>query len=484
VGNPGLQDLLTGLALEDAVRCDRCLDQMERWKSQRREPDEQALLNFLQQIAVREIAASLSPNQRDLLRASALFATPIPEAVMVGIAREAFLSSDPADPARLLALGVWDLFEGRQKERAVAAAPLIVPEVGALSEVEASMLATLAVRPLFAAWGGEEARLTRSMERDLELTRLAALAGDADVLRVCAGYAVNLLANAGSNREAAALGQSALAVLDAASVSPPLDLLRAVAEAQAVIGDVSAARANLERALASIGEAEARSEPVEPGIHVGILLAHARILVQQGWIDAALPELETAAALAPGERDRAVVRGAIADILQARGGLDEALRMLRNEVLAAFERLGDVRERAVTMGQIADILQARGGLDEALRIRREEQLPVYERLGDVRERAITMGKIANILQARGDLDEALRIRREEELPVYERLGDVRELLVGRTNLAILLARRQREEDAEDIARLLTQAYQDAVHMGLPEAQQIEQIIQALFGNTE
>ena len=77
------------------------------------------------------------------------------------------------------------------------------------------------------------------------------------------------------------------------------------------------------------------------------------------------------------------------------------------------------------MGKIADILQSRGDLDEALRIRREEELPVYERLGDVRSRAVTMGKIADILQSRGDLDEALRIRREEELPVYERLGDVR-----------------------------------------------------------
>ena len=45
------------------------------------------------------------------------------------------------------------------------------------------------------------------------------------------------------------------------------------------------------------------------------------------------------------------------------------------------------RSRAVTLGQIADVLAARGELDEALRIRREEQLPVYERLGDVPTRA-------------------------------------------------------------------------------------------------
>jgi phosphopentomutase len=97
--------------------------------------------------------------------------------------------------------------------------------------------------------------------------------------------------------------------------------------------------------------------------------------------------------------------GEIADILQARGQLDEALRIRKEEELPVYERLGDVRSRAVTMGMIADILQARGQLDDALRIRKEEELPVYERLGDVRSRAVTMGKIADILEARGQLDE-------------------------------------------------------------------------------
>ena len=62
-------------------------------------------------------------------------------------------------------------------------------------------------------------------------------------------------------------------------------------------------------------------------------------------------------------------------------------RIRHEEELPVYERLGDVRLRAVTKGKIADILQGRGELDEALRIRREEQLPVYQRLGDVRERS-------------------------------------------------------------------------------------------------
>ncbi|MBM3457983.1 MAG: tetratricopeptide repeat protein [Armatimonadetes bacterium] len=123
-------------------------------------------------------------------------------------------------------------------------------------------------------------------------------------------------------------------------------------------------------------------------------------------------------------RSRAITWGWIADIYQARGDLDEALRIRQVECLPVYERLQDLRERAVTWGQIATIRMARGDLDEALRIRQQQELPVYERLQDVHSRAITWGQIADIYQARGDLDEALRIRRAEELPVYERLQDV------------------------------------------------------------
>jgi hypothetical protein len=132
--------------------------------------------------------------------------------------------------------------------------------------------------------------------------------------------------------------------------------------------------------------------------------------------------------------------------------------------------------RAVTMGKIADILEARGQLDETLKIRNEEQLPVYERLGDVRSRAVTMGKIATILEARGELEDALRIRREEVLPVFERLGDARELLVGRWYLANALFRRRGEGDRDEAGRLLHLALDAARRLKLPAAQQIEQVI--------
>ncbi|WP_245678597.1 hypothetical protein [Chondromyces crocatus] len=176
-------------------------------------------------------------------------------------------------------------------------------------------------------------------------------------------------------------------------------------------------------------------------------------------------------------RSRAVTKGKIADILEARGELEEALRIRKEEALPVFEKLGDVRSSAVTKGKIADIQQARGELEEALRIRKEEQLPVYEKLGDVRSSAVTKGKIADIQQARGELEEALRIRKEEELPVYERLGAARDVVVCRTRIALVLLARGQEDDRRVAAKHLSDALDAARRMQLPEAKIILQIQQ-------
>jgi tetratricopeptide (TPR) repeat protein len=146
-------------------------------------------------------------------------------------------------------------------------------------------------------------------------------------------------------------------------------------------------------------------------------------------------------------RSRAVTLGKIADIWEAQGRLEEALRIRQEEELPTFERLNDVRERAVTLGKIADIWQAQGRLEEALRIRQEEELPTFERLNDVRERAVTWARIADVLAARGELDEALRIRQEELLPTFERLGAVRERAVTLGKIADILAMQGRLEEA-------------------------------------
>ena len=243
-------------------------------------------------------------------------------------------------------------------------------------------------------------------------------------------------------------------------------LLREAGELAASMGDFGRARRFLEEAVRSLEMGGNRAASA------GAELALARVEFLTGQLDGALARLGGVVRtfeLLKDDRSLAVTRGRIADILMARGQLEEALRIRKEEELPVFERLGDVRSRAVTLGKIADILMARGQLEEALYILTEEELPMYERLGDVRERAVTQGQIADILMARGQLEEALRIRKEEQLPVFERLGDVRELIVGRANLALLLIQRGRGEDAQDILRLLVWSSLEARRRGFPEA---------------
>jgi len=169
-------------------------------------------------------------------------------------------------------------------------------------------------------------------------------------------------------------------------------------------------------------------------------------LVALGWapragfgrsLGAAITDLDEASGAFDDFMEAAVALSLV-QALAARGEQDEALRILREEVLPAFERLGDVRSRAIALGKIADVWADRGELEEALGIRREEELPVYERLGDVRSRAITLGKIADVLAARGDLDVALAMWRESRV-VFEQLAAPDLIAVAHQRIALLEA---------------------------------------------
>jgi tetratricopeptide (TPR) repeat protein len=192
-------------------------------------------------------------------------------------------------------------------------------------------------------------------------------------------------------------------------------------------------------------------------------------------------QLTDKAAVAVGsldDRDLANAEAWYSEWLMLQGNNDDAEPVVRRAA-ERFKQLGDVRERAVTLGKIADIYQARGDLDGAMKILKEEQLPVFEKLGDVRSRAVTLGQIADIYQARGDLDRALKIRKEEQLPVYEKLGDVRELLVARANIALTMLARNRKDDVPEIVSLLVWSYRTAAERGFAEAGQLEQILRKL-----
>ncbi|TCT24230.1 CHAT domain-containing protein [Thiobaca trueperi] len=452
-GNPGLQATLTRPILngEDAV-AEQALAAIEHFRRVGTPPAEiqalldagtagdadNALLAFFRRMAFATYRKALSPDQARMLRAAGVFSEdlPIPRPALHAAGAADGVGDPPAALDRLLALGLaddWGLSGGIDQ---AAANPLARPLEPPPPPELAASIAAAALPALDQAWRAADGDLPQD-RRSWELTRLTLAAPELDTGLLCraAEPAARWLfgTEQDARRAQAEVLRPSLERLDAYGAEPSHGLLLIAVDCAERLGD---------------REAEGRA------------LGMMRSIQAEGWDDAGTNLY-------------------VARQQQRLGDLDSALRSFESAA-QGFLDSGREREWAIARGQIADILQARGNLDEALRIRTEEEIPVYERLGDVRAKAVTMGQIADILHARGNLDEALRIRTEEQLPVYERLGDVRGLLVCRTNIALaLLVRRARTGDGKDAAEandLLCRALADARRLRLPEAGQIEQIL--------
>lgn len=120
-GNPRLQDLLARLADGRPEECDRCLEAMERYYAAGALPDAgaQAVRDFLEDLALRALLNLLSPVQREWLRRATLFSLPVPMAALQALMD----AGTPADAERLIALGLWERYDGGE----IAVDPLCRP---------------------------------------------------------------------------------------------------------------------------------------------------------------------------------------------------------------------------------------------------------------------------------------------------------------------------------------------------------------------
>ena len=445
-GNPGLQDLIgTRLVLNGAVPVDKAraaLDEMAAWLAGGDLPAEAEVREFLEGLTLDRLLALAGSGGRELLRAGTLFAGPVPRAVF-----EAVAAAIGGDPARLEDLGLLDPYDDPVDHRTPARAvnALAAARLAPLTEAEQAAIAGLALPALVTAWGGLDAEARWPTAADFEATRLALAAYNPDVASACAVGAMLALQGVHAGTRAG-FGQACIALLDRHGRAAPWRLLSETADAAATAGDGDGETAGrlLAQGAAALEAARAGGAEIDPLDACHLLYRQGTYLAACGRQQESIHLFEEVNEIATKTGDfksAAVARGGIADILQDRGDLDQALRIRQQDELPVFQRLGDVRSTAVTMGKIADILHARGDLDQALRILRDEVQPAFERLGAVRETAVTMGKIADILHARGDLDQALRIRQEEQLPVFQRLGDVRETAVTMGKIGHVLAQR-------------------------------------------
>jgi tetratricopeptide (TPR) repeat protein len=339
-----------------------------------------AMVAFFKRMAFAKYRAALSAQQAQLLSASCLFANRV--AVPRLAVEAAGAAAGVADAAealdRLLGLGLVDDYARVAEVAHVAVNPHARPLV-ALDSAQTPALASAAVAPFAAALKTDQDGEFMADSRVEELARLALLASPVNVVVLNNAVAVAARRKFRLEHEAShaleTLLQPALARLDAEGGAVSSHFAGVLFDCADRLGNMQLRQ----RALAVMNTSDARG-------------------VQRGY------ELFRLA----GD--------------QARSHPQEAASLYA-QAAEIFRAAGRDREMAVATGGVADILQARGQLDEALRIRQEVQLPVYERLGDVRSKAVTQGKIADILQARGQLDEAL-VLHEQRLAVFQQLRDI------------------------------------------------------------
>jgi hypothetical protein len=357
-GNPGLQAILSRPLLAGEIEAaSRAVAAVEGYlKSGEVPTDANAATEFFAHVSLTAFKDILTQEETQQLRAARVFSLPVPQPVLAAAGEAASVNEPGRAIERLRGLGLIDLYLAIGEREEVAINPLARPLVPTLSEAETIQIAEKAIAPLYFSWKNADGGLPAD-PRGLEIAQLALLGrAPAHIVNASAGAgAVFLFHTLHEAQPALELVLSALEVLDRVKAAPDLHLLRHGADCAERLG-----RSDDQERLLELGM---RIEGGDPRARAMLLSASASRLIQTGGIDAA--------------------------------------EKLLKEAVAVFETLGDVRGCAVTMGKIADILQARGQLDEALKIRTEEQLPVYERLGDVRSRAVTMGKIAGILQASG-----------------------------------------------------------------------------------
>ncbi|GGN72132.1 hypothetical protein GCM10010112_40090 [Actinoplanes lobatus] len=447
-GNPGLQDLIgQRLVFNDHVdlpRAEAAVTEMESYLHQGELPAEAEVRAFLEGLALDTLLTEAGPEHEALLRDLTLFDIPIPVSVAALLADRTSGST-----ARLLALGLVDTFPDayRPETTALIANALAAGRLTPLAADEIRSLAATVTRPLFVAWGARGRHHDRPQHLDLQLVRLALIAGDTEVVACCAADAVRVL-NSGLAAVACEFGDAAIALLDHHGTAVPIDLLRAVANAARVCGHGKSVERLLGRAAQIIQSDDAGGIPLLDRARVAA--DQASFLLRGGQLERAEQLLHQAHqwfVTAGSEAEAATCQGMLAVIHYQHGEYDEALRIMREIELPVYERLGDSRRITGTLGRIADIYQARGDFHEALRTRQEIQLPVYERLGDTWNVAVAWGKIAEIHYNRGEYDEALRIRREIQLPVFERLGDARETAVAWGYIADIIHERGDYDEA-------------------------------------
>lgn len=143
---------------------------------------------------------------------------------------------------------------------------------------------------------------------------------------------------------------------------------------------------------------------------------------------------------APAWRTRALLLDELARLQFSIGDTELARRIMEDEVLPIYQRLGDVMNQAVVASKIADWNQENGDITGALHTWQEDVLPVFEQLQDAYNQAAIRLKIANIHTLRGELEIARALLEQHILPASIALKNENLHAAGQMCLATITRR--------------------------------------------
>jgi tetratricopeptide (TPR) repeat protein len=371
-GNPGLQATLLRPILSGEVEtAAQALEAVEHYRRTGAPPEairrlmaegaaqdtENAIVAFFKRMAFDAYRAALTESQAKMLGAAGVFSVglPIPRPALEATGSAAGVADAGAALERLLGLGLADDWGALEGIPHAAANPLARPLAGALDEQTRARLAAAALPPLDAAW-----RWDGAFPRDpraVEITRLALVAPAPDP-----------------------------AMLDRA----------AEAAGRYLWSEHAAPRAHEEVLQPALVRLEALGATPSHGLHLIACDCAERIGDAEAW-DRALSMLARSDAQGA---DRAVALVYLGRRHQQSGNLPAAEKAFV-EAAQHFAEAGQERERVIALGDSADILQARGELDEALALH-EQRLPIAQQMNNIEIIAHIKYSTASIRLQRGD----------------------------------------------------------------------------------
>jgi tetratricopeptide (TPR) repeat protein len=191
-----------------------------------------------------------------------------------------------------------------------------------------------------------------------------------------------------------------------------------------------------ERELVVARELAGRSG--DPEVEFEVQLSEAELEHLRGNLARAREILENILSETSNALLRAMAMSRLAGIQVLAGEADAALGTL-NELVTRYGVLGKPWDRARAAKMRAAALAAKHQYDEALQTLREDVLPAFQQLGDYSELARTMSFIVAILGMRGETEQAIALLSEQVLPLFEQLNDTSEHARHREILATLQA---------------------------------------------